>query len=78
MFTPENVMLKLDKKSGFLCIEQRLVGTTLRTPLKPVSDNDAVAYGVGRGSGETVSAFTEGGKDYIRVSGYTMRKVEKK
>lgn len=78
MFITENAMLKLDKKSGFLCIEQRILGTTLRIPIKPVSDNDAVVYGVGRGSGETISAFTKDGKDYIRISGYTMRKVEKK
>jgi hypothetical protein len=43
--------------------------------VRPVSDNEAVLYGLGRGLGETVSAVTVGNEELLRYSGYMLRKL---
>ncbi len=45
---------------------------TVTFALLPVSDDEAVIYGLGRGMGETISAVTIDGKEELCYSGYRM------
>lgn len=45
--------------------------------LRPLNDNEAVIYGLGRGMGETVRAVTVGGEELLSYSGYLLRKRQK-
>jgi CubicO group peptidase (beta-lactamase class C family) len=65
--------LQLSEESGVLClhyraphVSQSLVGL----PLQPVSENEAVIQGFGRGRGETVQIVTINGKQCLKFSGF--------
>lgn len=44
--------------------------------LKPLSDNEAILYGLGRGMGETIEAVTVDGREYLKYSGYLLLKKQ--
>lgn len=46
----------------------------LNFALKPISDTEAVIYGLGRGMGETIEVVTVGKEELLRYSGYLLRK----
>ncbi len=46
----------------------------LNFALKPISDTEAVSYGLGRGMGETIEVVTVGKEELLRYSGYLLRK----
>lgn len=48
--------------------------TAARFALLPISDTEAVIYGLGRGMGETIRAGTVDGKEMLDYSGYVLRK----
>jgi hypothetical protein len=49
---------------------------TLRIPLKPVSDMEAIISGLGRGLGETIRVVFVNGKELLVYSGYQLSKRE--
>ncbi len=49
----------------------------LNFALKPISDSEAVTYGLGRGMGETIEVITIGKEELLRYSGYLLRKQTK-
>ncbi len=48
---------------------------TVRVPLRPISDTEAVILGLGRMRGETLRAVIINGKERLRYSGYVGRKL---
>ena len=72
---PEKVRLRAD--SGFLFVDYSiplLFPGTVSFAVAPVSDDEAVIRGVGRGMGETVRAVTVNGEKLLSYSGYLLRK----
>ena len=66
------------EEEGSLCLSYRMPQLTearIRVPLQPVSDDEAVILGLGRGRGETVRFFEEDGVLKLRYSGYVARWV---
>ena len=49
---------------------------TIRVPLGPISDTEAVILGLGRMRGETLRAVTDDGEERLRYSGYLGRKLK--
>ncbi|NVN90509.1 MAG: beta-lactamase family protein [Desulfuromonadales bacterium] len=71
----DNIVLRID--NGLLVVEYSMPLLFEGKPsfvLEPVSDNEAVISGLGRGMGETLRAATIDGKDVILFSGYQLRK----
>jgi CubicO group peptidase (beta-lactamase class C family) len=71
--------LQLSEQSGVLCLHYRaphLSQSPVRLPLQPVSENEAVIQGFGRGRGETVQVVTINGKQCLKFSGYMGEPVE--
>jgi hypothetical protein len=71
----EDIRISVD--DGVLLAECRapfLVRGTLRYPLIPVSDTEAVIAGAGRGLGETISAGGPEGREELFYSGYRLRR----
>lgn len=46
----------------------------MSSALVPISDTEAVIYGLGRGLGETISVVTFGGKEAFEYAGYLLQK----
>jgi len=44
--------------------------------LEPVSDTEAIMYGLGRGMGETIKVVVRDGKELLNYSGYVLRKKQ--
>jgi len=44
--------------------------------MEPLSDSEAVFYGLGRGLGETLSVETVQGEEGLRYSGYLLKRKE--
>ncbi|GAM08635.1 protein flp [Geobacter sp. OR-1] len=71
----DNIRLKND--NGLLVVEYGMPhfsAATLSFALKPLSDNEAIIYGLGRGMGETLRIAGAAGDEVIRFSGYILRK----
>lgn len=71
--------LQLSEESGVLCLHYRaphLSQSLVRLPLQPVSENEAVIQGFGRGRGETVQIVTVNGKQCLKFSGFMGEPVE--
>lgn len=71
--------LQLSEESGVLCLHYRaphLSQSLVRLPLQPVSENEAVIQGLGRGRGETVQIVTVNGKQCLKFSGFMGEPVE--
>ncbi|MBI5342611.1 MAG: beta-lactamase family protein [Deltaproteobacteria bacterium] len=76
---PEKVRLRAE--SGFLFVDYSiplLFPGTASFAIAPVSDDEAVIRGFGRGMGETVRAVTENGESMLSYSGYLLRKKGKR
>jgi CubicO group peptidase (beta-lactamase class C family) len=73
--------LQLSDESGVLCLHYRaphLSERPVRLPLRPVSENEAVIQGFGRGGGETVQIINLNGKACLKFSGYMGEPVDSK
>lgn len=71
---PEKVRLRMEGK--FLFVDYSiplLFPGTASFAVAPVSDDEAVIRGFGRGMGETVRAVTINGEDMLSYSGYSLR-----
>jgi len=71
----EKVTLRAE--GGFLFVDYSiplLFPGTMSFAVAPVSDDEAVIRGFGRGMGETVRAVTEDGENKLSYSGYLLRK----
>jgi CubicO group peptidase (beta-lactamase class C family) len=65
--------LHLSEESGVLCLHYRaphLSEKQIRVPLQPVSENEAIVQGFGRGGGETVQMIEINGKQCLKFSGF--------
>ena len=74
----EKVTLRAD--DGFLYVDfsiPLLFPGTMNFAVAPVSDDEAVIRGFGRGMGETICAITVNGEEMLSYSGYLLRKREK-
>ncbi len=72
--------LWLSEESGVLCLHYHaphFSNLEVRLPLLPISDDQAVIMGVGRGAGETVDFIEVDGRPCIRFSGYIGMPVAK-
>jgi CubicO group peptidase (beta-lactamase class C family) len=69
---------KLTYNAGtqLLCLELRQIGQKSTLPLQALSTAEAITRGVGRGAGETIGAWTENGQEYLRFSGFVMKKAK--
>jgi hypothetical protein len=74
IIVPDQPRLRCD--DGILFLEyfvSSLDKTAASFALLPVSDTEAIIYGLGRGMGETIRAVTVDGKEQLYYSGYLMR-----
>jgi hypothetical protein len=74
----EKVTLRAD--DGFLYVDfsiPLLFPGTMNFAVAPISDDEAVIRGFGRGMGETVRAVTLNGENMLSYSGYLLRKKGK-
>jgi hypothetical protein len=65
--------LQLAEKDGVLCLKYKiphLSNRPIQVPLKPISPDEAIIEGLGRGRGETVRIVEIDGKQCLRFSGY--------
>jgi hypothetical protein len=71
--------LQLAEKDGVLCLKYKvphLSNRPIQVPLKPISTDEAVIEGLGRGRGETVRIVEIDGKQCLRFSGYMGEPVD--
>jgi len=69
--------LRLRVEGGFLFVDYSiplLFPGTMNFAIAPISDDEAVIRGFGRGMGETVRAVKGDGEDMLSYSGYLLRK----
>lgn len=67
----------LRQEHGLLLIDYSIPlfsKNTMTLALKPVSESEALIYGLGRGKGETILMVNEGGEELFRYSGYLFKK----
>lgn len=69
---------RLEVRDGILVMSYKLKMTVLpeqnaAVPIMPISDNEAVVLGLGRGMNETIYIANEGGREILYFSGYTAR-----
>jgi CubicO group peptidase (beta-lactamase class C family) len=72
---PEKCALR--ELDGFLMLEYSIPAfgmNDLVFPIMPVSDNEAIILGLGRGMRETVRLMTINGKKFVAYSGYLLKK----
>ena len=70
-------IVSLRAEDGFLFVDYTiplLFPGTMNFAVAPISDDEAVILGFGRGMGETVRAVTIDGEDMLSYSGYLLRK----
>ncbi|MCG6538222.1 MAG: serine hydrolase, partial [Syntrophales bacterium LBB04] len=70
--------IRLRRDNGLLLVDYELplfFKGAMSLALRPVSGNEAVIYGLGRGMGETISVVTVEGEELLRYSGYLLRKL---
>jgi CubicO group peptidase (beta-lactamase class C family) len=71
--------LQIAEKDGVLCLKYKvphLSDRPIQVPLKPISNDEAVIEGLGRGRGETVRIVEVDGKQCLRFSGYMGEPVD--
>jgi hypothetical protein len=68
--------ISLENDNGLLVGKIKLDGETGKIPFKPVSDDEAIIYGLGRDMGETAVVINENGAETIRLSGYLLKKKQ--
>jgi CubicO group peptidase (beta-lactamase class C family) len=74
VITVERLDLKL--KDGFLMADARVDNEDLSLVCSPLSDSEAVFWGLGRNMMETVRGFRDERVECLRYSGYTFRRVK--
>ncbi len=65
---------------GQLCMSYKmplLSNKTIRVPLRPISDTEAVILGLGRARGETLRAIKVDGEERLRYSGFVGKKLRR-
>ncbi|MBA4389755.1 MAG: serine hydrolase [Syntrophus sp. (in: bacteria)] len=70
--------VRIGRQDGFLLIEYYtplLAEGSVKLPIAPVSDTEAIILGLGSGMGETIRAITIDGKECLQYSGYQLRKI---
>jgi len=70
----ERLSLKL--KDGFLLADARVDNEDMSLVCKPLSDSEAVFWGLGRNMMETVHGFRRDTSEFLRYSGYEFRRVK--
>jgi CubicO group peptidase (beta-lactamase class C family) len=71
--------LQIAEKDGVLCLKYKiphLSDRPVQVPLKPISNDEAIIEGLGRGRGETVRIIEIDGKQCLRFSGYMGEPVD--
>ena len=69
---------RIGREEGFLIIEyysSLLSDGSVKLPIAPVSDMEAIILGLGSGMGETIHAVTIDGQEHLQYSGYHLRKI---
>ena len=70
--------VRLARQDDFLVVEyasQFITEGTVKFPIAPISDTEAIILGLGSGMGETIHVISIDGKEYLMYSGYQLRKV---
>lgn len=71
----DNVRIRLD--DGLLMVDFTVPlfsGAKMSVAVTPLSDTEALTYGLGRDMGETIRVVTVGGEELLQYSGYLLRK----
>jgi CubicO group peptidase (beta-lactamase class C family) len=73
--------IRLRNDAGLLVIDYSIplvMKGTLQFALKPISETEAVIYGLGRGMGETIGVVTVRNDEMLTYSGYLLKKQAEK
>jgi CubicO group peptidase (beta-lactamase class C family) len=73
--------VRINRQDGFLLIQYHstlLAEGSVKLPIAPVSDTEAIILGLGSGMGETIHAITINGQEVLHYSGYQLRKISNK
>jgi CubicO group peptidase (beta-lactamase class C family) len=71
----DNVCLRQD--NGLLIVDYTMplfLDGRMSNAITPLSDTEAITYGLGRNMGETIRVVNVGGEELLRYSGYLLRK----
>jgi hypothetical protein len=71
--------MRLRQGNGLLLVDYsmpRFFKGSMSLAMEPLSDLEAVFYGLGRGLGETLSVETVQGEERLRYSGYLLKREE--
>ena len=71
--------VRLDLEDGLLIIKDAppyFDNVINRVAIKPVSETEAVIYGLGNDRGDTIQVVNRDGQEYIQYSGYLLRKKQ--
>ncbi len=74
----DNVRLRQD--NGMLIVDYAMplfADGRMSIAIVPLSDTEALTYGLGRGMGETIRVVTVGGEELLQYSGYLLKKRQK-
>ena len=66
---------KIDK-TGFMMLSIKYGEGVQKKPLKPIDDEKAIIYGLGRNLGETIRVIEKNGEEIILFSGYELKKMK--
>jgi CubicO group peptidase (beta-lactamase class C family) len=69
---------RIGREEGFLIIEyysSLLSDGSVKLPIAPVSDTEAIILGLGSGMGETIRIVSINGQECLQYSGYQLRKI---
>jgi CubicO group peptidase (beta-lactamase class C family) len=72
--------VRIGREDGFLVIEYYsplLSEGSVKLPIAPVSDTEAIILGLGSGMGETIRTVSIDGTEGLQYSGYHFRKISK-
>ena len=72
--------ISLREEEGLLVVEYSIPSLfkgRMKFALNPISDTEAVLYGLGRGMGETLSVVRIGNEEQPRYSGYVLKAIAK-
>ncbi len=72
---PKSAELNIDK-TGFMMLSIKYGEGVQKKPLKPIDDEKAIIYGLGRNLGETIRVIEKNGEEIILFSGYELKKMK--
>jgi len=70
--------VRLARQDDFLVVEyasQFITEGTVKFPIAPISDTEAIILGLGSGMGETIRVININGREHLAYSGYQLRKI---